>query len=98
MKITFDPKAIGDLEGIFAWISRDSERAAHDMIARIELRIGLLATSGFEHMGRPGLDPGTRELVEYPYIIVYEVFDHRDEIVVWTIAHGARDRSETEKS
>jgi hypothetical protein len=24
-------------------------------------------------MGRPGRDKGTRELIEYPYVIVYEV-------------------------
>jgi hypothetical protein len=29
-------------------------------------------------MGRPCLDEGARELIEYPYIIVYEVFEARD--------------------
>ena len=43
-------------------------------------------------MGRPGLDPGTRELIEYPYIIVYEVHEDRGEIVVLYVVHGARDR------
>ena len=62
------------------------------MIARIEARIGMLATPGLEHMGRPGLDEGTRELIEYPYIIVYEVFESRGEIVVWSAVHGARER------
>ena len=43
-------------------------------------------------MGRPGLDEGTRELIEYPYIIVYEVIETRAEIVVWAVMHGGRDR------
>ena len=43
-------------------------------------------------MGRPGLDPGTHELIEYPYIIVYEVHEDRDEIVVLAVVHGARKR------
>jgi plasmid stabilization system protein ParE len=83
MRITFDPGARADLDDIFAWISKDNESAAREMIARIEARIGLLATPGLEHMGRPGLAEGTRELIEYPYIIVYEVFESQGEIVVW---------------
>lgn len=66
MRITFDPGARADLNDIFAWISRDNEVAAYAMIARIEAGIALLATPGLENMGRPGLDEGTRELIEYP--------------------------------
>jgi len=43
-------------------------------------------------MGRPGFVEGTRELLEWPYIIVYRVDEERDEIVVLSIVHGARDR------
>jgi len=92
MRITFDPGARADLEDIFAWISKDNEAAAYVMISRIEARVALLATPGLEHMGRPSLDEGTRELIEYPYIIVYEVFESRAEIVVWSVIHGAQDR------
>jgi len=48
MKITFDPAASADLDSIFAWISRDSERAAYATIARIEERI-------LTAMTRPGI-------------------------------------------
>jgi toxin ParE1/3/4 len=92
MRITFDPGARDDLDDIFNWISEDNEVAAYKVVSRIEARIALLATPGFEHMGRRGLDEGTRELIEYPYIIVYEVFDSRSEIVVWSIVHGAQHR------
>lgn len=44
-------------------------------------------------MGRPGLVAGTRELIEYPYIIVYMVEERAREIVVLAIMHGAQDRS-----
>jgi plasmid stabilization system protein ParE len=47
-------------------------------------------------MGRPGLDPGTRELIEYPYIIVYEVHLERGEIEILAIVHGARHRENPE--
>ena len=43
-------------------------------------------------MGRPGRAESTRELVEGPYIIVYEVGQDRDELVVLAVFHGAQDR------
>jgi len=92
MKIIVRAKADQDLDGIFAWIAKDSPSAAAGMIRRLRQRIGRLATPGLEHMGRPGLDPGTRELIEPPYIIVYEVHEARDEIEVLYIVHGAQDR------
>ena len=64
----------------------------NETIARISERINLLATPGLAYMGRPGLVPSTRELVEPPYIIVYEVHEDRNEIVVLAIIHGAQDR------
>jgi plasmid stabilization system protein ParE len=51
-----------------------------------------LETPELTHMGRPGLIAGTRELLEYPYIIVYRVDLARDEIVIVSIVHGAQDR------
>jgi toxin ParE1/3/4 len=43
-------------------------------------------------MGRPGRAEGTRELIEHPYIIVYEVDDRQRLISVLPIVHGACDR------
>jgi plasmid stabilization system protein ParE len=48
-------------------------------------------------MGRPGLESGTRELIEYPYIIVYEVHEDRDDIVVLSVVHGAQARKPAEE-
>ena len=93
MKVTFDPDARAELDRIFAWIAKDNPRAARDMVARIEAKVMSLATPELTHMGRPGLVEGTRELLEWPYIIVYKVFDERDEIVILSIVHGARDRN-----
>ena len=50
-----------------------------------------LATPALADMGRPGLVEGTRELLEWPYIIVYKVHDDQKEIVILSIVHGARD-------
>jgi toxin ParE1/3/4 len=92
MKVIVREKADHDLDEIHAWISKDKPGAAANMIRRIRERIGLLATPGLSHIGRPGLDPGTRELVEPPYIIVYEVHEGREEIEILYIIHGARKR------
>jgi toxin ParE1/3/4 len=51
-----------------------------------------LLTPGLVRMGRPGLVEGTRELLEWPYIIVYKISEEYDEIVILSVMHGARDR------
>jgi toxin ParE1/3/4 len=62
------------------------------MVKTIRDRISFLETDELAHMGRPGLVEGTRELLEYPYIIVYQVHDDSGEVVILSIVHGARDR------
>ena len=62
------------------------------MVARIRDRISLLELDSLAHMGRPGLIAGTRELIEYPFIIIYGVDDRRREIAVLAILHGAQAR------
>jgi toxin ParE1/3/4 len=97
MRVTFDPDARAELDEIFAWIAKDNPRAAYAMVARIEAKVMRLATPELTHMGRPGLVDGTRELLEWPYIIVYKVDDEGDEIVVLSVMHGARDREQREE-
>ncbi len=92
MKIFLREAAEDDLDRIFTWISEDDRSAATRMVARIRDRIGLLELDSLAHMGRPGTVAGTRELIEYPYIIVYQVDDERGEIVVLAIFHGAQNR------
>ena len=92
MKIQLHPDADADLDRVFAWIAKDNPITAYKMIERIENRIAPLATSGLEHMGRVGLVKGTRELIEHPYIIVYEIHPERDEVVVLAIFHGVQGR------
>jgi toxin ParE1/3/4 len=92
MKVTFDPRASADLDRIFDWIAKNSPRAALDMINRIEASVLRLKTPELTNMGRPGLIARTRELIEWPYIIVYRVDEERDETIVVSIVHGAQDR------
>jgi len=92
MKVTFDPAASDDLDRAFAWIARDNPQAAFELIDRIRARVLRLETPQLTYMGRPGLVSGTRELVEWPYIIVYRVDEELGEIIVTAVVDGARDR------
>jgi plasmid stabilization system protein ParE len=92
MKILFDDEALEDLRNIHAWIAKDSPRAAAQFTAKIFDKIESLLAPELTYMGRPGLDPETHELIEYPYIIVYEVHEERGEIIVLAIVHGAQNR------
>jgi plasmid stabilization system protein ParE len=92
MRVVFDADALNDVERIFEWHARINRRAAETLIARIFGKAERLETPGLADMGRPGLDPGTRELIEFPYIIVYEVREGSGDIVILSIVHGAQDR------
>ena len=92
MNVSFEPAARDELDRIFEWIARERPRAAVNVIARIEEKVMQLAIPELAHMGRPGLVEGTRELIEGPYIIVYQVHEEREEVVIVSIVHGARDR------
>ncbi|MGJ4947623.1 type II toxin-antitoxin system RelE/ParE family toxin [Bradyrhizobium sp. HKCCYLS20291] len=92
MKIAIHAAAAADLEAIFAWISQDSPKAAASLLSRVRARINHLARPGLAFIGRPGLVAGTRELIEGPYIIVYEVDTKAKTITVLAVVHGARDR------
>ena len=94
MRVIIRESAQADLDHIAEWIAKDSPSAAARMVATIRDRIGFLETDELTHMGRPGLVEGTRELLEWPYIIVYKVFEDREEIVVLSVVHGARDRED----
>jgi plasmid stabilization system protein ParE len=93
MRVAFDPDASDDLDRVLAWIAKDDPHAAYEMIGRIEAKVMSLATPELMQIGHPGVVEGTRELVEYPYIIVYKIDDDGDEIVVISIVHGADPRN-----
>jgi addiction module RelE/StbE family toxin len=92
MKVVLRHSALEDLDRIHAWISKDNPAAANEVVARIRDRISFLEIDALAQMGRPGLLAGTRELIEYPYIIVYLVDDNLTEIDVLAILHGAQSR------
>jgi toxin ParE1/3/4 len=94
MKVVVREKAEDDLDSIFQWIARDNPRAAAQMIGRIRDRINALELDSLAHMGRKGFVEGTLELVEYPYLVVYQVDDSRHEVDIVAIVHGAWNRED----
>ena len=92
MKVFIRESAEEDLDRIFAWIAKDNPRAATELLKRIQDKVNRLEIDSLVHMGRKGLVEGTRELIEYPYIIVYEVDDSAGEVTVLAIVYGARNR------
>jgi plasmid stabilization system protein ParE len=92
MKVVIREAAEDDLDRIFAWIAKNNRPAAAEIVVRIRDRISRLEMDSLANMGRPGFIEGTRELVEYPYLIVYKVDDLRREVSVLAIVHGAQDR------
>ena len=92
MRLVFDEEALEDLQGLFAWIAKDDVGAATNLINRIFDRVERLAIPELTRMGRIGRDPGTHELIEEPYIIVYEVREPQGEVRVVSVVHGARER------
>ena len=69
MKLVYVEKALGDLRRIFDRIAKDNKNAADQLLSRIFDKLDLLIEPELIDMGRPGTEPGTRELIEYPYIM-----------------------------
>ena len=91
MPISFTAKAIRSLVEIQDYIGKENPSAAN----RIAIQI-VAACDRLEYLperGRPGLIPGTRELVAlWPYVIVYRITTVAVEILeIW---HGAQSRDE----
>ncbi len=90
MPVIFTRAALRSLASIRAYIGQENPAAANRVAVQI-----VAACDRLEYLperGRPGLVPGTRELVAlWPYVIVYRITPAAVEIVnIW---HGAQDRN-----
>jgi toxin ParE1/3/4 len=92
MRVVIREEAVDDLDRICSWMEKENPATAIELLQRIRERIGRLATPGLAHMGRPGMVSGTRELVEAPYIIVYQVDARADQIEITAVFHTKQDR------
>jgi len=85
-------RALADIAKLAGHVARDNPYAA----ARIALKLRAAgdSLSTMPLRGRPGRQPGTRELVVIrPYVIVYRVAEP-DTVTILRIWHTAQDRPE----
>jgi toxin ParE1/3/4 len=85
LKVRWAARALADIAGIFAYVASDNEAAAGrgaDRLMGVGYELG-------EHprLGRPGRQPGTRELVIGKYVLVYRL---SAEVTVLAVVQGAR--------
>ena len=89
MRVVWRTVALADIARIVAHIADENPLAA-PRVAR-ELIVAGDSLDLFPMRGRPGVVPGTRELVAVrPYIIVYRVED--DAVRILRVWHSAQDR------
>ena len=92
MRIIWTETAIANLIEIRRYIEQDQPAAARRVAQRILVSVERLARH--PHLGRPGREPETRELIVggTPYIIPYRI--HRDRLAILAVLHAAQDRAE----
>ena len=90
MRIIWSETAIANLIEIRQYIERDQPAAARRIAQRIVTSVELLADH--PHLGRPGREPETRELIVAgtPYIIPYRI--HRDRLAILAVLHSAQEK------
>lgn len=90
MQIVWSGQAIADLAEIEQYIEQDKPQAAGRVAAHLVGSVEHLAE--FPQLGKAGPRPGTRDLINPPYVISYRIRSERLEIL--SIWHGRRRRRE----
>jgi len=92
MRVTYSPRALAQLQSIFAYIEESNSRAASAVVDHIQATADLLGT--FPWMGRPTDEKDVRVRVDtkYPYLIFYKVLEDTGEVRILRILHGAQRR------
>jgi toxin ParE1/3/4 len=90
MRIRWTPAAADDLQHIFDYLKETEPDLARSTI--LEIRESVHSLKKFPHRGRPGREPGTRELLHnhLPYLVAYRV--RREVVEILHIWHPAQDR------
>ena len=89
MKLVIREEALDDLDGIYDWIAKDNLSAAIRVVRVLPESMNRILLPELVKIGRPGRRKGTRELIEWPYIIVYKVSDDREVVTIVSVMHGA---------
>jgi plasmid stabilization system protein ParE len=92
MRVIVEESAIADIDGLAAWVAKDSPQAARSRVEKILKTIERLNL--FPEMGHKGIDEGTYErgVSGTAYIVVYEIRKKPSAVLVIAVVHGSRDR------
>jgi toxin ParE1/3/4 len=92
MRVIIEETAVADIDGLAAWVAKDSPLSARLVVHKILQTIDRLGL--FPGMGHAGRDEGTYErgVSDTPYVVVYEVRKKPSAVLVIAVVHGARDR------
>ena len=90
MRVRWTTDAADDLERICDYIALSRPDSARRVAQSVVERISELQS--FPRIGRPGRVARTREITfpPLPYLAIYEILDHQDEVRVLRILHGAQ--------
>jgi toxin ParE1/3/4 len=88
MRLIWTRRATLDLAEIRTYIARENPAAASRVAGRIRQAVAHL--TDHPNLGRPGREPGTRELViaRTRYIVAYTL--QEEAVTVLAVVHGAR--------
>ena len=92
MRVIIEESAVADIDGLAAWVAKDSPQGARSLVEKILETIERLNL--FPEMGHAGRDAGTHErgVSGTPYIVVYEIQKKPSAVLVIAVVHGAQDR------
>lgn len=89
MRVLWTPAAVQDRTDIVDYIAIENPRAAlgmDELFSETAVRLG-----DFPRIGKPGLIPGTRELVPHQsYRLVYEFDEAGQTVWILALVHAAR--------
>ena len=96
MKLRWSDTARRELEEIFAFIRERSPASARSVAQRILHRARFLRD--FPFSGKETQVAGVHRLVvvNYPYVILYEIHQSDDEVLIVSVRHTARKQSPAE--
>ena len=88
MRLIWTRRATWDLAEIRSYIARHNPAAAARIASRIRQAVDGL--QDHPNLGRPGREPGTRELVvaRTRYVVAYSVDE--ESVTILAVVHGAR--------
>jgi toxin ParE1/3/4 len=79
IELVWTPQAEEDLIGIYSFIALDSPAAADRVLARLQAGVEMLARNPRLFQRRPDIRPSARILVEWPYLVLYEIHSDSDD-------------------